>query len=95
MPVNPLDWMERLLAGLPIIGDVFRDGTADPVYDVLMVVGPLLVILIVLAGRSILTVGLVTLYLLSFVAYVGVKHVRERRKARARRTSRRDEFGRE
>ncbi|MFQ3293803.1 MAG: hypothetical protein ACI9PP_000025 [Halobacteriales archaeon] len=95
MPVNPLDWMERLLAGLPIIGDVFRDGTADPVYDVLMVVGPLLVLVLVLAGRSIFTVGLVTLYLLSFVAYVGVKHVSERRNARGRGTSRRDEFGRE
>lgn len=95
MPVTPLDWMERLLTGLPVIGDVFQDGTADPVYDVLMVVGPLLVILIVLAGRTILTVGLAGLYVLSFVAYVGVKHVRERRKAMGPGTSRRNEFGRE
>ncbi|MFW5919581.1 MAG: hypothetical protein ACOC0F_01240 [archaeon] len=82
MPEGPLDWVERLLAGLPIVGDVFRDGTADPVYDVLMVVGPLLLVLIVLVGRTNLTVGLAGLYLLSFVGYVGVKHVRERRRAR-------------
>jgi hypothetical protein len=65
-----LEQIETALTRLPIVGEIFAAGSSDPMYDLMMVAGPLLVILVRLVGRTLLTEGLVFLYLLSFVAYL-------------------------
>ncbi|MFB6075249.1 MAG: hypothetical protein ABEJ89_09570 [Haloarculaceae archaeon] len=50
-------------------------GTDDPVFDVLLVAGPLVIALIAVLGRSLPTDALAAAYLLSFVGYVAYKGV--------------------
>lgn len=62
---------------LPIIGDLLESGAEDRVFDSLLLVGPLLILVIAVAGRSVLTTGLAAAYVVFFVAYVlyrGVRH---------------------
>ena len=75
-----LERIESALVELPIVGDIFAAGSTDPVFDLLMVAGPLLVLVIRVVGRGLVTQALVGLYLLTFLAYVVAKHVREGRK---------------
>jgi len=74
-----IERIDALLCDLPVVGPVFCAGSRDPIYDLLMVTGPLLLLLIRLLGRGIVTQGLTFLYLLSFVAYLGYKYAREKR----------------
>ncbi|ELY64473.1 hypothetical protein [Natrinema versiforme] len=62
---------------LPIVGDLLESGAEDRVFDSLLLVGPLLILVIAVAGRSALTTGLAAAYVMFFVAYVlyrGVRH---------------------
>ena len=42
----------------------------DPVFDVLMVLGPILLAVVAVVGRTTATTGLVGLYVAAFVVYV-------------------------
>jgi hypothetical protein len=55
---------------LPLVGPVFEFGAQDRVLDTIMLSGPVVVLAIVVLGRSPLTEALVVLYVTSFVAYV-------------------------
>lgn len=75
-----LERIENKLRRLPLVGGIFGAGSADPIYDLLMVAAPLLLLVIRVVGRGLVTQALVGLYLLTFLAYVVAKHVREGRK---------------
>jgi hypothetical protein len=70
-----IERIDGVIRTLPIVGSWVRDGPRDPVYDLLMVAGPVVLLLVRLLGRGPLTEGLVLLYLLSFVGYLGSKYV--------------------
>jgi hypothetical protein len=74
-----LEWIESALVGLPIVGGIFGAGSEDPIFDLLMIAAPLLVLVIRVVGRGLVTQLLVGLYLLAFLAHVVAKHVREDR----------------
>jgi hypothetical protein len=75
-----LEWIETALGEVPLVGGIFGAGSEDPIYDLLMIAAPLLVLVIRVVGRVLVTQVLVGLYLLTFLAYVVAKHVREGRK---------------
>jgi len=54
----------------PLIGQVLESGADDRVLDGLLLSGPIVIALIVLAGRNLLTEGIAVTYLLVFVGYV-------------------------
>lgn len=55
---------------LPIAGELLEVGAEDPVFDWLLLAGPFLIILVAIAGRSLLTTGIAIGYLLLFLTYV-------------------------
>ncbi|MGQ3413303.1 hypothetical protein ACT4ML_13690 [Natrinema sp. LN54] len=62
---------------LPIVGELLESGAEDRIFDSLLLVGPLLILVIALVGRSVLTTGLAAAYVVFFVAYVlyrGIRH---------------------
>ncbi|HKL27732.1 MAG TPA: hypothetical protein VJ898_00570 [Natrialbaceae archaeon] len=75
-----LEWIENSLGEVPLVGGIFAAGSTDPIYDLLMIAAPLLVLVIRAVGRGLVTRVLVGLYLLMFLSYVVAKHVREGRK---------------
>ncbi|RZH66644.1 hypothetical protein [Natrinema altunense] len=58
------------LSDLPIVEEVFESGANDRVFDSLLLIGPVLIVGIAIAGRSWLTIGIAIAYVLFFVAYV-------------------------
>lgn len=67
------------LSELPVLKQVFNSGAQDRVFDGLLLLGPPVVLLVAVAGRSIVTVGIASGYILSFVLYVLFKTVIRRR----------------
>lgn len=63
------------LEELPGIGLLVESGTNDPVFSVLMLLGPLLIGTIALIGRNLVTVVLATLYIGFFVGYIAYKWI--------------------
>ncbi|WP_222918637.1 hypothetical protein [Natrinema sp. SYSU A 869] len=61
---------------LPLVGQVFESGAEDRVFDSLLLVGPVIILLIVAVGRSLLTTSIAVGYVLFFVAYVLYRGVR-------------------
>ncbi|QCS42438.1 hypothetical protein [Natrinema versiforme] len=62
---------------LPIVGELLESGAEDRIFDSLLLVGPLLILVIALVGRSVVTTGLAAAYVVFFVAYVlyrGIRH---------------------
>jgi len=55
---------------IPLIGQVLESGADDRVLDGLLLSGPIVIALIVLAGRNLLTEVIAVTYLLVFVGYV-------------------------
>jgi hypothetical protein len=55
---------------IPIVGWIRRAGADDPVFDTLLILGPVLVLDIAVTGRSPVTVALATLYLVVFVGTI-------------------------
>ncbi|WP_121743591.1 hypothetical protein [Natronorubrum halophilum] len=64
------------IADIPIVGDLLEAGAEDWVFDSLLLIGPLLIALIAVIGRSPITTGITAAYLLFFVAYVLYRGVR-------------------
>lgn len=68
------------LTDLPVDWKLFVRSERDPVFDALMVLGPAILLVIVLLGRSPLSTALAALYVLTFPVYVGyeavVRHLR-------------------
>ncbi|RZV06677.1 hypothetical protein BDK88_3704 [Natrinema hispanicum] len=58
------------LRGLPVVGDLLEAGAEDRVFDVLLLVGPLLILFIAVVGRSVLTSGGAIIYILFFILYI-------------------------
>lgn len=61
---------------LPIVGWVRRAGADDPMFDLLLVLGPILVLVLTVLGRSMLSVSIGVLYLLAFVGVILYKWTR-------------------
>ncbi|ELZ32451.1 hypothetical protein C474_06507 [Halogeometricum pallidum JCM 14848] len=61
---------------VPLVREIIRTGADDRVFDLLLVVGPLLVVLVALLGRSVVTTALAGGYLLAFVGYTLFKGLR-------------------
>lgn len=66
------------IVDIPIVGDLLEAGAEDWVFDSLLLVGPLLIALIAVIGRSPITTGIAAAYLLFFVVYVLYRGVRGR-----------------
>jgi len=73
---DPIERIEATLTHLPIVGWVFGAGSSDPIYDLLIAAGPLLVVLVRVVGRTVVSQALVFLYLVSFVGYLLYKFAR-------------------
>ncbi|SFS91628.1 hypothetical protein SAMN04488556_3336 [Halostagnicola kamekurae] len=58
------------IGDLPYVGDPFEGGAEDQVFDSLLLLGPVIIVLIAVDGRSPLTTTVAVAYLLSFVSYV-------------------------
>lgn len=54
---------------LPLVSAVFEVGADDRVFDSLLLLGPLVIGMIVVLGRSLFTEALAVTYLVCFVAY--------------------------
>lgn len=74
-----MERIDAVLCEIPVFGALVRDGSRDSVYELLMVAGPILLILIRILGRGLITRGLVFFYLLSFVVYLGYNYRRFKR----------------
>lgn len=59
------------LSDLPLVSLVQESGPDDPVFDLVVLVGPLVVLLIAILGRSVFTNALAALYIIVVVTYVG------------------------
>ncbi|WP_254533392.1 hypothetical protein [Natrinema gelatinilyticum] len=55
---------------LPIVGEPLEGGAEDLVFDSMLLLGPVIVVLIAIVGRSALTTTIAVAYLSSFVGYV-------------------------
>ncbi|ELZ23116.1 hypothetical protein C475_15744 [Halosimplex carlsbadense 2-9-1] len=55
---------------IPLVGFVLEFGAQDRVLDAMLLAGPLVVLAMILGGRSPVTTALVGLYVLSFGGYV-------------------------
>lgn len=58
------------LERLPLVGYIVESGPADPVFDGLLLLGPLVVLLAAVLGRSVVTQSLAAAYVAVFVAHV-------------------------
>ncbi|WP_256300838.1 hypothetical protein [Haloarchaeobius salinus] len=67
---------------LPLVRYVFESGPDDPVFDALLLSGPLLIGILAIVGRSPISVGLAVLYLLVFAGYLPYNWFRNRRQER-------------
>ncbi|MFB6141095.1 MAG: hypothetical protein ABEJ26_11755 [Halosimplex sp.] len=61
---------------VPVVGTVLEVGERNPVFDTVIALGPILVLVIALAGRNAVTTALAVLYLLIVPTYVALRAVR-------------------
>ena len=54
---------------LPVVGRFHEWGAEEVAYDLLLLCGPLVVLVIAVLGRGPVTIGLTALYIASFVGY--------------------------
>ncbi|QLG50310.1 hypothetical protein [Natrinema halophilum] len=66
------------LDDLPIVDDPLEAGAEDRVFDSLLLVGPLLILFIAIAGRSPLTTGGAIAYCWFFISYIIYRGGQER-----------------
>lgn len=57
----------------PLIRPILAAGPGDRVFDILLLVGPLLIILIAILGRNLLSVTIAAAYIATFVGYIVYK----------------------
>jgi hypothetical protein len=55
---------------LPIVKQVLESGADDRVYDSLVLAGPIVIAVILVAGRTVVTTGVALLYIACFVSYL-------------------------
>ncbi|MFA9418140.1 hypothetical protein [Natrinema sp. HArc-T2] len=65
------------LRDFPVVGDLLEAGAEDRVFDVLLLVGPLLILFIAVVGRSVLTSGGAIIYILFFILYIIYRGTRQ------------------
>jgi hypothetical protein len=58
------------LAEIPVVSTVVDAGADDRVFDSMLLVGPVVIAIIALLGRSVVTELLAVAYILTFVSYV-------------------------
>lgn len=63
------------LRDLPILKHLGDVGPSDPVFDLMVLVGPVVVVLIILLGRNAATTAIAAGYVLAFPAYLAYKAV--------------------
>jgi len=63
------------LTDIPVVKQVFESGADDRVYDSLVLAGPILIAVILLVGRSLITLGLALSYVALFVFYLAYKGI--------------------
>jgi hypothetical protein len=62
---------------LPVVGAVFEMGARDPLFDTLLLIGPVFVVIISLVGRTVLTQGMAGVYIAVFVLHIFHNFFRE------------------
>ena len=62
---------------LPVVSAVVEAGADDRIFDSLLLIGPLVIGLIVLLGRSLVTEAVAVVYIAVFVGYTLYRAVRE------------------
>ena len=62
---------------LPVVSYVFEAGADDRIFDSLLLIGPLVIGLIVLLGRSFVTEAVAVVYIAVFVGYTLYRAIRE------------------
>jgi len=55
---------------IPLIGGILGPGPEDPMFGLLMLIGPVSIVLAAVAGRTPITTGLTAAYVLFFFSYV-------------------------
>ncbi|MFD1564395.1 hypothetical protein ACFR99_12640 [Haloarchaeobius amylolyticus] len=65
------------LRDLPVVGELLEAGAEDRVFDVLLLLGPLIILFIAVVGRSIFTSGVAITYILFFISYIIYRSVRD------------------
>lgn len=63
-------------ASIPVVGRVFEMGASDPVFDSLLLGGPVVVLLIALLGRTPIVQALAIGYIVSFLAKIAHNFIR-------------------
>ena len=66
-----------MLRDLPVVSYVFEAGADDRIFDSLLLIGPLVIGLIVLLGRSFVTEAVAVVYIAVFVGYTLYRAIRE------------------
>lgn len=61
---------------IPVVSAVFEAGADDQVFDSLLLIGPLVIGLIVVLGRSFVTEAVAVAYIAAFVGYTLYRGVR-------------------
>ncbi|WP_396613968.1 hypothetical protein ACH9L7_19710 (plasmid) [Haloferax sp. S1W] len=61
------------LEKIPFVGPLLAAGADDAVFDILLLLGPLVIVLITILGRTSLTVLLAVAYTSVFVGYIAYK----------------------
>jgi hypothetical protein len=62
---------------LPVVSAVVEAGADDRIFDLLLLIGPLVIGLIVLLGRSFVTEAVAVVYIAVFVGYTLYRAIRE------------------
>ena len=62
---------------LPVISAVVEAGADDRIFDSLLLIGPLVIGLIVILGRSLVTEAVAIVYIATFVGYTLYRAIRE------------------
>ena len=61
---------------VPVVSAVFEAGADDRVFDSLLLIGPLVIGLVVVLGRSLVTEAVAVAYIAAFVGYTLYRGVR-------------------
>lgn len=61
---------------LPVIGPLFAAGADDPVFDALLLLGPIAILVISFLGRTMVTVAIAVAYTGGFLGYIVYKGLR-------------------
>lgn len=64
------------LQDLPVVGALFAAGADDPVFDALLLLGPLAILVIAMLGRTVVSIAIAVAYtggFLGFIVYKGLR----------------------